>query len=420
MYTDYISTHLREYVTRTTLEGLTPSVQKYLRYKKVGFCDLHFEDALKNNYRRLVKHYLDNGILKQSTTYFNNLDSIDFEKRVRIPRKGVSIPSIFEGGYYISPSIGTGDPDDTQSTEFLESVQPNVETPDPEDINHYTPNEHDESGPPRNIQVWEIAMQMAVRYASDAVCDLVRTTMQQQLDTNPYQYACVIAVHWAALAGRSKQLANLYEVAKSAHVPVWTAYACAQSPAFIDIMTRIMGYKKSKHGYDILVTERAVIMMCERHDVNIYHKLIQQTWIRVSSIIFGDDGPLTAKESLTIRAACAGFYEVIGMPWLNESFPPDVELDELPQAIQSMITNQAGLRGMKYIMSYPSGRSLADKLAAWYLEESDYEAALWIVKQGYPPSNINSKLLRIEYKAMVPSETRDQLQELMNLLGIKL
>lgn len=410
-YSSYIPTHLRKYITTPlTIPGTqNPKVQEYMRYKGVDFCDLHLEDALINGYWRLAKYYISKGILSHSTTFFNNLDSMDFKKLIRVPRKLVEYPPFYEYGY-ISP-LGYD--------EYAGLMIP-IQKPD---LEAHAPDSFEDSGL-RNIFVWELALQMAARFASVYVCDGIRLEIGRIVSKSKYLTTCHIAMRQAALRGSRSILRKLHHLNPS-NAQVQILYADACTPSFMQEITNIVGERDHstslKQSGPMDVLDAAI----SRRDVDIYRKITTFPWIQKINIRNGILVEHATRESfLEERAACYGFYEVVDMPWLYDEFPPDIDFNNLPDVIKVSTYTDDGLRMIKYIVRHPSGKSLArsGKLAQWAMDDCSYNIALWLVKQGYPPKEFNRAELLISwhrYKER-PSTYLDEIVELCTLLGVEM
>jgi len=403
MYAKYISTHLREYVAKPfpIPAAQNTKVQEYLHYKGVDFCDLHLEDALMNGYWRLAMRYIDNGVLEQSTTFFNNLESMDFKKRVRIPRKLVEFPEFYEYGY-ICPEWDGSLPDGKVGDLERSSCENDI----------------------RNIFVWQLALQMAVRFSHDRIYDVIRVRIRGIADTDRYLEVCHAAMRQAAFWGRGSLIRNLHQL--NPHDPqIIILYADACNASFIEEIRRIVeDYKLENRIYTGIVYSLLLATMY-RHDVSIYREVIAMPFMRKINIRNGILVEHTTLEAyLSELAASLGFYEVVDMPWLDDEFPPNTGHHSLPDAIAVALFDREGLRLIKYIVEHPSGQSLAKsgKLAQWAIDDGNHRCGLWLVKQGYPPGEFDrGRLLDAWHRnKWEQSVYLDEIVELCMLLGVEM
>jgi len=412
MYSSYIPTHLRRYVLDAHgIHGLQdPQVQAYMKYKKVNFCDLHLEDALKHGYQRLVKYYVNSGVLQQSTTFFNNLDPIDFKKRVRMWRKDLSFPPFYEYGYILPFFYDTDQKVTTRDRGV--SITAELER-----------SSCDDDSP--NLFVWQLALQMAVRYASVHVCDVIRLKIRRIVSNSKYLDVCYNAARQAAFRGCKSLLRKLLRLdLNNPHIGKLYADAC--TPNFMEEICEILGkanpWPVSTGAHAIEVIDAAIF----RRDVDIYRKITTFPWIQKIDFINGILTTHTTLESfLAERAACLGFYEVVDMPWLYDEFPPEIDFDSRPNVISAAIFGRNGGRTLKYIVEHPSGKSLArsGKLAEWVIDHGNCDVAIWLIKQGYPPRELDREdllLLWREAQEFSSSAVLDEIVELCTLLGVEM
>jgi hypothetical protein len=291
------------------------------------------------------------------------------------------------------------------------------------DLEAHAPDSFEDSGL-RNIFVWELVLQMAARFASVYVCDTISLEIGRIVSKSKYLTTCHIAMRQAAFRGHKSILRKLHH-ADLGVIPIGVSYADACTPSFMQEIHNIVGepnpevLSEESHALDVLD------VAISRRDVDIYRKIITFPWIQK---IYAKNGILvehtTLESFLEERAACNGFYEVVDMPWLHDEFPSDIDFSDLPIVIMAAIYNEDGLRMIKYIMDYPSGRSLArsGKLAQWAMGECSYNTALWLVKQGYPPKEFNRVDLLNSWHGYkeLPSTYLDEIVDLCTLLGVEM